>query len=328
MINKSFKIFFAYAFCLSYVYSYDWGAWPETSQTTTPLVGESGHPHSYQQHDDLGYQPSSDLAFSNSTDSYIPMTEPISTKTTSVIPSQAPESTIPGRRMDRQESITTPQSQFSRQQPESDVYAQSTIHRGQSLPQAAEQQEQYSQQQAITRTQPDQITSPPQQQDTPESPTTPQDTSNKSVLSGIRAALTALGSLKHHKDHAEAEPEEASESKIASSTTQIRSSPKIVTKNFSCNKTPAQCQKEWDDLVKSIESNPQYEILTKQKSCDIGTHNKDFIAPAAPFQYPRLSTPEIQQSRPLSQQTTSSERVQKPQIPTNPEVQPMARQQA
>lgn len=334
MINKYFMILLTYIFFFSYTYSYDWGAWPDTSKTTTPLAGESGHPHSYQQRDDLGYRPSSDLAFPDPTSSYIPTTEQpaMPAEAAPVIPSHVSEPTIPSGITDRQEGITTPRPQFPQQRPELDEYTQPTVHREQISHQATEQQEQYPQQQMMARTQPSEIASAPQQQDTAEPQTTPHDTSGKSLLSGIGTALTALESLKHHKDPAE--HEEASESKIASSTTQISGSPKIVTKNFSCNKAPAQCQKEWNDLVNSIESNPQYEILTKKMSCDTGIHNiaspsPGFITtPGISSLRPRLPTPGAQQSRPLPQPIIAPRQAQDPQIPTSPEARPTPRQQA
>ncbi|WP_010299955.1 hypothetical protein [Candidatus Odyssella thessalonicensis] len=41
----------------------------------------------------------------------------------------------------------------------------------------------------------------------------------------------------------------------------------VITKNFSCTKSALECQNEWNALVSSIESNPQYQVLTKQMSC-------------------------------------------------------------
>lgn len=41
----------------------------------------------------------------------------------------------------------------------------------------------------------------------------------------------------------------------------------LITKNFSCTKSALECQNEWNALVNSIESNPQYQVITKQMSC-------------------------------------------------------------
>ncbi len=42
---------------------------------------------------------------------------------------------------------------------------------------------------------------------------------------------------------------------------------KIVTKEFKCTKSAVKCQQEWQDLVESIESNPQFQIIKQQLSC-------------------------------------------------------------
>jgi hypothetical protein len=101
---------------------------------------------------------------------------------------------------------------------------------------------------------------------------------DKNSLAGIGAALlSGLGSLKSKgggdsddSDGQFAPTSAQPASRITSQESHPLNKPKVITKNFVCNKSPVQCQKEWDSLVNSIESNSQYQILTKQMACNLG----------------------------------------------------------
>ncbi|MBW8309178.1 MAG: hypothetical protein K0M45_06025 [Candidatus Paracaedibacteraceae bacterium] len=47
----------------------------------------------------------------------------------------------------------------------------------------------------------------------------------------------------------------------------LPTSNRIVTKNFKCTKSAERCEQEWDELIQSIESNPQFQIIKKRLSC-------------------------------------------------------------
>ncbi|AIK96990.1 hypothetical protein [Candidatus Odyssella acanthamoebae] len=81
------------------------------------------------------------------------------------------------------------------------------------------------------------------------------------ALTGI-AALTAFGN-KNNQDTSSRVGLRNNTPTMDFSTTASRT----VTKNFKCTKSEDVCQQEWDDLVQSIENNPQFQIIKKQLKC-------------------------------------------------------------
>lgn len=95
---------------------------------------------------------------------------------------------------------------------------------------------------------------------TPDAAPTPAaqaSTGGSTALAGIGAAFAALGSLGTHSQKSE-----------RSKLNPMMAQPRPISEQFNCvGKPPQQCQQEWDQLVRRIESMPGVRILNKQYGC-------------------------------------------------------------